>query len=294
MRSSKHLAATAAARPCVVCGAAERRLELRLGDYQIHRCVCGLRTLWPQPEEEQLIEVFDDGTIYGEAAGLRVELLEQNHRSLYDVEKFCGPGRLLDVGSGLGYMLEAARARGWEAVAVDPSPYSVQQAREKGFEAHRGLLEELSFPQASFDAISLLQVVEHLIDPRALLAECKRLLKPGGAILIETPNPASLLARVKREGFNYWIPPVHCVWYTPDTLGRLLSGVGFRPVKIGTWSARSPRLHDGVDIVAATRIGRRLPRRLRGPAGAAVAMCADALGRGSIVEAVALRWEDGA
>ncbi|HVL88836.1 MAG TPA: class I SAM-dependent methyltransferase [Actinomycetota bacterium] len=293
MRNTKEMPPVAGLiRPCIVCASTERSVELRLGDYEIHRCPCGLRTLSPEPAEETLVEVFDDGTIYSEAESLRVHVLEQNHRSLYDVEKFVGPGRLLDVGCGLGYLLESARARGWEAVGVDPSPFSVRRAREKGFEAHRGLLHELGLPAASFDAISLLQVVEHLIDARALLAECRRLLKPGGALLVETPNPASLLAAVKREGFNYWIPPVHCVWYTPDALGRVLAAAGYTPVKVSTWSARTPVLHDGIDVVASTKLGRRLPGRMRRATGSAVGALADAFGRGSIVEAVALRWED--
>lgn len=293
MRSHLHAPILIAARACVVCGANERERELDLGDYEIHRCRCGMRTLSPEPAEEHLIEVFDDGSIYGEAEGLRIELLKQNHRSLNDVEKVVEPGRLLDVGCGLGYLLEAARSRGWEAVGVDPSPYSVQRAKAKGFEAHEGLLHSVGLPDASFDAVALLQVVEHLLDPHALLAECKRLLRPGGAILVETPNPASLLAAVKRERFNYWIPPVHCVWYTPDTLTRLLSDAGFRPVKVSTWSARADALHDGVDIVASSRLGRLLPKRLHKAAGSAVAMGADAFGRGSIVQTVAVRWVQG-
>lgn len=292
MRSEPLLRRPGALRACVVCGSTERGVELRLDAYEIHRCVCGLRTLAPEPAEEALVEAFDDGEIYTESAALRVDVLEQNHRSLYHVEKFVSPGRLLDVGCGLGYLLEAARARGWDAAGVDPSPVAVAEARRKGFEAHHGLLHEANLPAGSFDAVALLQVVEHLLDPRALIAECRRLLRPGGALLVETPNPASMLARVKRERFNYWIPPVHCVWYTPDALGRLLGAAGFRPVKVGTWSARARRLHDGVDILASTRVGRRLPRRLRRPAGGLVASVADALGRGSIVEAVAVRWED--
>lgn len=277
-----------AARPCVVCDASERTLELTVGEFDIYRCACGLRTLHPEPADEQLVEVFEDGTIYSEAGSLRTELLEQHHRSLYEVEKAAKPGRLLDVGCGLGNLLEVARMRGWQATGVDPSPYSVAQAQARGFTAHEGLLHDVMFDAASFDVVSLMQVVEHLIDPRALLTECKRLLRPGGVMLVETPNPASLLARVKRERFNYWIPPVHCVWYTPDALGRLLADSGFAPLKISTWSARSPRLHDGVDIVANTRAGNRLPRRLRGPAGSAVAALADAFGRGSIVQAIAV------
>jgi SAM-dependent methyltransferase len=279
-------------RPCVVCGSVERDRELTLGSYDILRCDCGLRVLAPEPAEQTLVEVFDDGEIYGGAFDLSDALLERAHRSLIAAERFVKPGRILDVGFGLGFLLEAARDRGWSCVGVDPSQFSVERARRQGFEAHLGLLQDLKLPEASFDAVSLMQVVEHILDPRDLLAECRRVLRPGGALLVATPNPASLLATVKREGFNYWIPPVHCVWYSPDALHRLLVDAGLEPVRLGTWSARAPQLHDGVDMLAATRLGRRVPRRLRRPLGTLVAMTADALGRGSIVEAVALRWED--
>jgi SAM-dependent methyltransferase len=278
-------------RPCVVCGAVERSRELTLGDYDILRCGCGLRVLAPEPASESLVEVFDDGSIYGGAFDLEAALLERSHRSLIGAERFVKPGRILDVGFGPGFLLRAARERGWTPVGVDPSRFSVERARRQGFEAHQGLLDDLHLPEASFDAVSLMQVVEHILDPRDLLAECRRVLRPGGALLVATPNPASLLASIKREGFNYWIPPVHCVWYAPDALHRLLVDAGLEPVRLGTWSARAPQLHDGVDMLAATRLGRRVPRRARRPLGTLVAMAADALGRGSIVEAVALRWE---
>lgn len=282
----------AVAKPCIVCGSRVRVTDLSLGEYEILKCRCGLRTLHPEPAEHELVEAFDDGEIYGEAGMLASGILAQNHRSLDDVEKVVTPSRLLDVGCGLGFLLEAARDRGWDATGVDPSPFSVQTARDKGFAAHHGLLAGLNLPGESFDALTLLQVVEHLLDPRPLLAECRRLVRPGGAILVETPNPASALARVKREGFNYWIPPVHCVWYTPDALARMLGSCGFKPVKVSTWSARTPQLHDGVDILAATKLGRRMPRRLRPSAGAAIASATDALGQGSIVQVVAVRWDD--
>ena len=277
------------AKPCVVCGLRDRREDLRVGEYSILRCACGLRTLWPEPAEHELVEVFDDGAIYGEAGTLHNEILAQNTRLLAQVEKTMKPGRLLDVGCGLGYLLEAAKSRGWQAVGADPSPYSVELARKNGFEAHEGLLADLKLPAESFNAVALLQVIEHLLDPRDLLAECRRLLKPGGVIVVETPNPASTLARIKRERFNYWIPPVHCVWYTPGTLARALRSSGFAPRSVSTWSARSAQLHDGVDILASTKIGKRVPRKLRTPAGNLIASFTDRTGRGSIVSAIAQR-----
>lgn len=284
---------TVATRPCVVCGATARSLELRISEWEVLRCApCGLRTLSPAPAPEQLVEPFEDGSGYEGAFDLRDDILKRHDRSLGTLERVVPPGRLLDVGCGPGFLLEAARDRGWEAVGLDPSPFSVARAIRLGFEAHGGRLEDARLPAASFDAVGLLQVIEHVLDPRPLLAACRRVLRPGGALLVATPNPASLLARVKRERFNYWIPPLHCVWYTPGSLRRVLASAGFAPVMVRTWSARARTLHDGEDILANTRAGRLLPRRARRAAGTLVAAATDAAGRGSIVEAVAVRRDD--
>lgn len=275
---------------CPVCGAAARTPVLALdGGWEVERCSgCRRHVLSPEPSEVRM-EEFNDGSGYDGAFDFRDAILAQHDRSLRALEQHVRPGRLLDVGCGPGQLLEAARARGWEATGVDPSPFSVERARALGFTAHEGMLEDLRLPAASFDALALLQVVEHVPDPRPLLAECRRLLRPGGALLVATPNPASLLARVKREGFNYWIPPVHCVWYPPATLARLLMQAGFDVPRRGTWSARAAGLHDGADIVAASALGRKLPARLRRLAGEVVARAADASGRGSIVEQIAIK-----
>lgn len=277
---------------CVVCGERERRAVLDVDVWSIARCPgCGMHTLHPEPDTVQM-EEFNDGSGYEGAFDLRDDMIARNRLSLAAVERHVPPGRLLDVGCGPGFLLETARERGWNAVGVDPSPFSVEAARRNGFEAHQGMLEDLALEPSSFDAVALLQVVEHLTDPRPLLRACRSLLRPGGALLVATPNPRSLLARVKRERFNYWIPPMHCAWYTPDALDRLLRSCGFAPVREETWSARTRTLHDGLDVLRSTRAGRALPVRAQRWGGEAIARAADALGYGSITEQVALRWED--
>jgi 2-polyprenyl-3-methyl-5-hydroxy-6-metoxy-1,4-benzoquinol methylase len=267
------------------------RAELAIDDeWRVRRCAtCGLRTLEPEPAPEQLIEVFDDGSIYEGAFLLREDIMARHHKTLAGLERRVPPGRLLDVGCGPGFFLEAARERGWAGTGVDPSPFSIEHIRSLGFEGHQGLLHEAVLPSASFDAVSLLQVVEHLLDPRALLDGCRRLLRPGGALLVATPNPVSILAKAQRERFNYWIPPVHCTWYTPRALTRLLNTAGFTGVKVHTWSARAKTQHDGVAALLSTKIGRSLPARTHWRAAELLARTADRIGFGSIVEATALR-----
>ena len=284
--------ANRAARACVVCDRTDRVTDLTLDEWTIERCPsCGLRVLTPEPAGEQLVEVFEDGSIYAGALDLEAELLSRAGATLALLERSVAPGRLLDVGCGPGFLLRAGAARGWTPTGIDPSPFSVERARAAGFEAHQGMVEDLGLPAASYDAVALMQVIEHVTDPRALLAECRRLLRPGGALVVATPNPASLLAKVKRERFNYWIPPVHCVWYTPRALRRSLARAGFSRVRTTTWSARTAALHDGLDIVSSVRVGRALPYRLRRAAGTALGVVADAARYGSIVESIAIKGD---
>lgn len=282
---------SALAKPCLVCGLTVRTSVVSLEpDWRVSRCRgCGLHTLSPEPEDVAL-EAFEDGSGYEDAFGLRDDIVARYRVSLASVERFAGPGRLLDVGCGGGFMLEAARERGWTAVGVDPSSYAVARARKMGHEAHEGLVQDLELPEGEFDAVALLQVVEHVTDPRPLLAASRRALRPGGALLVATPNPRSLLARAKRERFNYWIPPVHCVWYTPRALARLLRSSGFAPVVETTWSPRAFRIHDGMDVLDQTRWGRRLPYRVKRWTGGALIRLADLAGCGTMTEQVALRW----
>jgi SAM-dependent methyltransferase len=276
-------------KPCVVCGSVARAHELALGDWTIARCTgCGTRWLSPEPDHVQM-EEFDDGSGYDGALAFRDAILARHDRSLAALERVVKPGRLLDVGCGPGMLLEAARARGWDGSGVDPSSWSVERARALGFTAHLGMLEDLALEAGSFDAIALLQVVEHVPDPRPLLEMCRQLLRPGGALLVATPNPRSLLARAKREAFNYWIPPMHCVWYTPRSLARLLGSAGFKDVSKTTWSATAPGLHDGMDALSSATLTRKIPYRVRRRLAGPATFLADRVGCGTIVEQIAVK-----
>lgn len=275
---------------CVTCGCFAREPRYTLeGRWRINACSsCGMHTLDPSPEQV-VLEEFNSGEAYEGAFDLEAEMLQIHRRTLSNLEGHTRGRRLLDVGSGPGFLLRAARERGWDAVALDPSPFAVGQARKAGFEAHQGMLEDVELPEASFDALVLLQVIEHVTDPRPLLHACYRLLKPGGALVVATPNPASMLAQAKREGFNYWIPPVHCVWYPPAALTMMLEHNGFRVARAETWSARTEALHDGVDALRATKLARFVPTRWHRQVGDVAARIADRAGRGSIVEQIAIK-----
>lgn len=276
-------------RRCVVCDGTTRKHELDVQEWSIVRCVgCGTRTLEPFPDDVHM-DGFDDGSEYSLVEALHDAILSEHARTLRVLNALRAPGRLLDVGCGTGLFLHAAREARWEPVGIDPSKKAVDISREAGFEVHHGMLEDAGFERGSFDAIALMQVVEHLPDPRPLLQTCRDLLKPGGALLIATPNPASWLARTKGETFNHWIPPTHLAWYPPKALERLTIAAGFKPARTRTWSARIPALNDGLAILDHLPVAKSLPFRVRRSLSGPLSRAADRAQRGTIVEQFAVK-----
>lgn len=100
--------------------------------------------------------------------------------------------RLLDIGTGLGALLEEAQKLGYEAEGVDVCEPLIKKARARGLRVHYKPVEELG-AGADFDVVTMLDVIEHVTEPLKLLASARRLLKPGGRLVVYTPNHRSAI-----------------------------------------------------------------------------------------------------
>jgi 2-polyprenyl-3-methyl-5-hydroxy-6-metoxy-1,4-benzoquinol methylase len=127
-------------------------------------------------------------------------------------------GRLLDIGCGVGDVLSEMTCLGWRAEGVDTDPDVVRQSRERGLVVHQGTLEGQAYPEGTFDAVSAKHVLEHVAEPVAFLAECRRVLKPGGRMVIFTPNVASAAHRLFGRHWLGLDAPRHLVLFTPASL----------------------------------------------------------------------------
>lgn len=110
-------------------------------------------------------------------------------RSFHKIEKFLKKGRLVDVGSGMGYFMDLARNNGWEVKGVEISDYAINHAREElKLDIIKGDLESAHFDMGYFDAATMWNVVDQLYDPKANLIELNRILKEGGYLFMRIPN----------------------------------------------------------------------------------------------------------
>jgi len=144
-------------------------------------------------------------------------------------------GTLLDVGCAFGRFLLLAGKAGWQPLGVELSAPAAKIARESGLEVIGGTLQTADLPDASVDAVTLWEVIEHVRSPLDELGQIARILKPGGVIALSTPNAASLRAR--QEGpdwYGYHVSREHLLFFTPKTLASALKSAGFYVSRIRT------------------------------------------------------------
>jgi len=236
--------------PCPLCGAGSRILYA-LPNGEILRCT-GCRVVFRGNlisggaatdlyEDESYLETpyFDALKV---ASRRDVEPWLVYRRVLDRLEALAPENRsLLDVGSSYGAFLELARELGWAVTGVElahkPAAYAAQ---ERALDVFTGTLAEAAYPDDTFDAVTLWDVIEHLDDPLSTLREIRRILRPGGMLMLFTINQRSLINRVghvlHRASFGTLKRPLvllydihHNFFFDRVTLGGLLGLAGFGP-----------------------------------------------------------------
>lgn len=137
-------------------------------------------------------------------------------------------GRLLDVGCFKGYLLVAARSKGWEVFGTEISAGAVEYARQKqSLNIFLGSLPEAGYPEGYFDVVIMQDVIEHLSDPSGYLREIFRILRPGGGLYIDTPNFSSIARYILGKDWSVFFP-WHQYYFTARTLRKMLEKAGFK------------------------------------------------------------------
>ncbi len=149
-------------------------------------------------------------------------------------EPYRRSGRILDIGCGRGLLLEAAQARGWECYGTEYSEDALRHGRERGFVMVEGDYSPAVFDPDHFDIIAMIEVIEHMPEPRLGLQAILTALRPGGLLYITTPNFDSVSRRILRQSWNVIEYPAHLSYFTASTLRRLLTELELRSESIRT------------------------------------------------------------
>ena len=221
--------------PCPVCrgaGAVPRYAIAGLHARLVQCPSCGLGWLDPQPAPAE-IAAFYPPSYYGSTGKKFVGLIElfvrvvSRRRVRFLARRVPAGGRVLDVGCGRGTLLGELADLGFEVYGFEISGAAVEGADPRVSIRLGDDLQSAAFPDGWFDQVIIWHVLEHLPDPRATLCEIRRILKPGGEIVVAVPNFSSLQARCCGSTWFHLDPPRHLFHFPLAALRRLLEECGF-------------------------------------------------------------------
>ena len=136
--------------------------------------------------------------------------------------------RVLDIGCGFGESLGYHRARGCDAHGVEADANILRVAERHGLQVRHGLFDPDAYEAASFDVVTLDQVIEHLADPQQVLRGVERVLKPGGMLVLSTPNADGWGARLFGRRWIHWHAPYHQQFFSARSLARAAAAAGLQ------------------------------------------------------------------
>lgn len=235
-------------RACPTCGSTDAAPELEKDHMALVRCrACDLVYVSPTFDESHYKEVYASAEYQDIVRDLGIKSHE------YRVQRFgtervdlmarhlpVPRPRYLDVGCSTGFVVEAGRDRGWDAIGIDLNPSAVEYGRTRGLDLRPVALEDAGFEGGSFDAVSLFDVLEHLLDPVRTLRACARLLRPGGILFLYVPNYDSASRLLMGKDAHFIWPTHHLNYYTPVTIRDLMAREGLGTEYVAT---------EGLDIV---------------------------------------------
>ena len=222
---------------CPVCEFDDSELIFKKAGFGFNKCnSCGLLHVNPQLTEKTQQEIYKNSKTADHWIKLQSKSSEQSWNesvkygpALEELEKlYPDGGELLDVGCSIGQFLELAIAKGWDAEGIELNLDAAEIAKNvTKKKIHTEKIEDINFGSKLFDVVTLWGVFEHLNDPNSMLRSVRKLLKPGGAVLVFVPNGHSLIIRLSRQENSTVSGRSHLWYFTPDTLDRIFRKNGF-------------------------------------------------------------------
>ena len=231
--------------PCNCCGADDTRLiakakeKWREVEYKIIQCKkCEL--IYVNPRRRGELNNDDNRNWDGALDYFRAREpdIRQGAITILDTLAASGysKGNLLEIGSGMGCLLQEAGIRGMTVVGVEITRQLVTYCREMGFKVIGDSIDNAGLPESSYDIIVINHVLEHLLDPKGCLELIFRLLRPGGVVYIGIPGVDKRILRKAADDKDFadtlWRPEAHLYYFLPTVIRSMLRNAGFQELKV--------------------------------------------------------------
>jgi len=192
---------------------------------------CGFKFINPRLRRDIILKGYSEGSdsVFVSQNAAREKTFA---KCLKIIERYQpGKGRILDVGTAGGTFLAVAKRQGWDVAGCEPNQWLCSWGREHyGLSITPGTISDMNLANHSFDVVTLWDVLEHMPNPREALIECRRVLKPGGLLVVNYPDIGSWIARLMGRKWVFLLS-VHLSYFTVETMTRMLKDTGFSVLK---------------------------------------------------------------
>jgi len=225
-------------------------------------CECGLGRTSPPPETGG--DYYDDNPHYNEQFSSQQNLYRKFAEELLStLDGLVEPGgkRLLDIGCGGGFLVEAATAVGFQAEGIDANRNMVNWCMDRDMQVQQGDVTLLKKGSKRYDIIVLSAILEHVLEPKKLLCDCRGLLSDGGILLIAQASYDGFLPSLFPWGWYGWQPKEHFWHFTPDSFARLAGESGFSCIRTVRTTLYHPWFaQGGIKVIVGRNIATILAR----------------------------------
>jgi SAM-dependent methyltransferase len=231
---------------CNLCGSKDYAVAFEAGVAQANRIVecdrCGLLYANPRQREADvdLIKNYDANWVYEHIATTNkwrsekesLQVRDYRNTKKFLAEKFPQRGIFVEIGCGLGYLLNFFKTDGWNTIGIEPNAGLCMCAqRDLGLTTVEGTLDDAKFETGYATVAMMMHVIEHVPDPMSTFREVYRILKPGGYFVVETPRYDTLMFKMLGRRERSLSCDGHIYFFTTKTLAKMATTAGFNVVR---------------------------------------------------------------
>lgn len=206
--------------------------NMKFGRFELKRCAsCGFQQISPQPTEQELDSLYGD--LYFQKSKYTdptaIELEYKRRHKLMALAGITKGDKLLEIGCGAGqFIATCSEQYNWYGVDVSPAGIELARKRMPEFATERltaSRIEEFepSIENSKFDGVLIFDTIEHVYDPKVVLEKAAEWLKPGGHLILSTPDIGAPMARLTGKRWPFMTPPEHLSFFTHGALDKLFS-----------------------------------------------------------------------